>query len=172
MSWLDDMEAADPAYPSPREADPWAAPDYAPDTSRAVSPEVANIIGNWARQHNAPGPYMRPGPNYDLDAVRASAQERPGLYELHARLDDGHLNAARELIADWYQRQAGYVSGVPHGGPGRDWQLIRVAEANAREIGLRASVPQPGGYGTPEYEADAAAWGSGRGIEPGGPEVG
>jgi hypothetical protein len=165
MSWLDDMEAADPAYPDPGDDDPHAALDFVPDTSRGVSPEVANIIGDWARQQNAPDPYTQPGADWE-------AGPQPGLYELHGRLDDGHLNAARELIADSYQRQAGYVSGAPHDGPGRDWQLIRDAEANAREIGLRSTVPQPDGHGTPEYEADTAAWGTGRGIGPGGPEVG
>jgi hypothetical protein len=164
MSWLDDMEA-DPAYPNPGEEDPWAAPDYVPDTSRGVSPEVANIIGDWARQQNAPDPYAEPVPGRE-------AAPRPGLYDLHAGLDDGHLNAARELIADWYDRQAGYVRGARHDGPGRDWRLIGDATANAREIGLRASVPQPDGQGSPEYEADAQAWGTGRGIRPDGPEAG
>jgi len=129
-----------------------------------VSPEVANIIGDWARQQNAPDPYTEPGPGRD-------AAPRPGPYDLHAGLDDGRLNAARGLIADWYDRQAGYVSGASHDGPGRDWRLIGDATANAREIGLRASVPQPGGQESPEYQADAQAWGTGRGIGPDGPEA-
>jgi hypothetical protein len=165
MSWLDDMEAAGPAYPGPGEEGRWAAPDYVPDTSRGVSPEVAGIIGDWARQQNAPDPNSEPG-------TGPEAGSRPGLYDLHARLDDGHLNAARELVADWYNRQAGYVSGAHHAGPGRDWRLIGDAEANAREIGLRVSVPQPDGQGSPGYEADAQTWGTGRGIGPGGPEAG
>ena len=95
-----------------------------------------------------------------------------GPYELHGRLDEGHLNAAREQIADWYQGQTAYVSGAAYDGPGRTWQLIRDGVANARELGLRASVPQPDGYGTSDYEADAAVWGTGRGIGPGGLEAG
>jgi hypothetical protein len=66
MNWLDDMEAADPAYPAPG-ADPWAMPGYVPGTSRGLPAEADDAIG---------------------------------LYELHARLDDGHLEAARQLIAD------------------------------------------------------------------------
>jgi hypothetical protein len=56
--------------------------------------------------------------------------------------------------------------------PGRDWRLIRAAEANAREIGMRASIPDPAAAGTPEYTADLAQWGDGRGISPDGPETG
>ncbi len=37
-----------------------------------------------------------------MDAAAAMRYSRAelGLYELHARLDDGHLQAARQLIAD------------------------------------------------------------------------
>lgn len=58
---------------------------------------------------------------------------------------------------------------VSHDGPGRDWQLIRAAEASARETGMRASIPDPAAAGTPQYAADLAAWGDGRGIGPDGP---
>ena len=58
MSWLDEMEAADSAYPG------------------------------------------------DVSYPAAGTRAGRGLYQLHAGLDDGHLNAARDLIADWYARQA------------------------------------------------------------------
>ena len=61
MSWLDEMEAADPAYPG------------------------------------------------DVSYPAARTRAGRGLYQLHAALDDGHLNAARDLIADWYARQANNV---------------------------------------------------------------
>ncbi len=74
MSWLDDMEAADPAYPD-SDADPWVAPDYVPDTSRGLPAEVGNVIGEWARQQNAraaePGPE---GPSADGPADDPWAQ--------------------------------------------------------------------------------------------------
>ena len=69
----------------------------------------------------------------------------------------GHLNAARELIADWYARQANHASGARPGGSGRDWRPVRDPEASARQIGLRASLPLPHEYESPEYQADAAA---------------
>jgi len=72
-----------------------------------------------------------------------------------------------ELFADWYLRQASYVRGASHDGPGADWRMIRAAEASAREIGMRASIPDPAAAGTPEYAADLARWGDGRGIGPG-----
>ena len=103
MSWLDEMEAADSAYPG------------------------------------------------DVSYPAAGTRAGRGLYQLHAGLDDGHLNAARDLIADWYARQA------RPGGSGRGWRPVRDAEANARQIGLRASIPQPHEHESPEYQADAAA---------------
>src|SRR6266536_207559 len=85
MSWLDDMEAADPAYPDPG-ADPWAAPDYVPDTSSGLPAGVCNAIvegarQEWARQQNAralePGPE---GPSADgpTDDPWASPSNVPG----------------------------------------------------------------------------------------------
>ena len=62
MSWLDEMEAADSAYPG------------------------------------------------DVSYPAARTRAGQGLYQLHAELDDGHLNAARDLIADWYARQANHKS--------------------------------------------------------------
>ena len=38
------------------EEDPWAADDYTPDTTEGASPEVANIIGDYARAVNRPTP--------------------------------------------------------------------------------------------------------------------
>jgi hypothetical protein len=86
-----------------------------------------------------------------------------------------------ELFRDWYLRQTAHVRGGRRDGPGRDWRLIRAAEADARETGMRASIPEPAAAGTPEYAADLARWGDGRGIGPGstgapgepdGPEAG
>jgi hypothetical protein len=107
MSWLDEMEAADSAYPG------------------------------------------------DVSYPGAMTHGGRGLYQLHADLDDGHLNAARDLIADWYARQANHKARP--GGSGRDWRPARDPEASARQIGLRASIPQPHEYESPEYQAAAAA---------------
>ena len=85
----------------------------------------------------------------------------------HAGPDEGQVKTIAELFTDWYSRQASYVRGASHDGPGRDWRMIRAAEASAREIGLRASIPDPAAAGTPEYAADLARWGDGRGIGPG-----
>ena len=68
------------------------------------------------------------------------------------------------VASAWYLRQAGYVRGAGHDGPGRDWRMIRAAEASAREIGMRASIPDQSAAGTPEYAADLARWGDGRGA--------
>ena len=68
MSWLDEMEAADSAYPG------------------------------------------------DVSYPAAGTRAGRGLYQLHAGLDDGHLNAARDLIADWYARQANHVNEARPGG--------------------------------------------------------
>ena len=50
------------AEPGPADpgSDPWAAPDYVPDTSRGLPPEVAAVIGEWARQRNARTAQMEP----------------------------------------------------------------------------------------------------------------
>jgi hypothetical protein len=109
MSWLDEMEASDSAYPG------------------------------------------------DISYPAAGTRAGRGLYQLHAGLDDGHLNAARDLIADWYARQANHVNEARPGGSGRDRRPARVPEASARQIGLRASIPQPHEHESPEYQADAAA---------------
>ena len=90
MSWLDEMEAADSAYPG------------------------------------------------DVSYPAARTRAGQGLYQLHAKLDDGHLNAARDLIADWYARQANHARQARPGGSGRDWRPVR----DPRQIGLRASIPQ------------------------------
>ena len=99
----------------------------------------------------------------------------------HPSPDDGQVKTAAELFADWYSRQASYGRGASHDGPGPDWRMIRAAEASARETGLRASIPDHSAAGTPEYAADLARWGDGRGIGPGrarapeepdGPEAG
>jgi hypothetical protein len=93
----------------------------------------------------------------------------------------GRVTTIAELLCDWHLRQAAHVHGGRRDGPGRDWRLIRAAEANARETGMRASIPDPAAAGTPQYAADLARWGDGRGIGPGstrtpgepdGPETG
>jgi hypothetical protein len=102
-------------------------------------------------------------------------------YGPRAGPDEGQVKTIAELFTDWYSRQASYVCGASHDGPGRDWQMIRAAEASARETGMRASIPDQSAAGTPEYAADLAQWGDGRGIgpgrarapeEPAGPEAG
>jgi len=99
----------------------------------------------------------------------------------HAGPDDGQVKTIAELFADWYSQQASHVRGASHDGPGRDWRMIRAAVASARETGLRASMADQSAAGTPEYAADLARWGDGRGIGPGsamapeepdGPEAG
>lgn len=102
-----------------------------------------------------------------------SSQTPPrDLYGPHAGPDSGQAKTAAELFSGRYFEQAAQVRGASHDGPGRDWQLIRAAEANAREIGMRASLPDPAAAGTPDYAADLAWWGDGRGIGPDGPETG
>src|SRR5215472_5741839 len=99
----------------------------------------------------------------------------------HTGPGEGQVKTVAELLADWYSRQASYVRGASHDGPGADWRMIRAAEASAREIGMRASIPDQSASGTAEYAADLARWGDGRGIGPGsagapeeldGPEAG
>ena len=92
-----------------------------------------------------------------------------GLYELHAEVDDGHLTAARDLIRGWQDRAAAQARGASQERPGPDWRLIRDVGAGAREIGRRASVPGPAAAATPQYAADLAHWGDGRGAGPDGP---
>jgi hypothetical protein len=53
----------------------------------------------------------------------------------------------------------------------RDWRALRAAEAQARDAGLRATVPEPGSQGSLQYQTDAAAWGTGRGIGLDGPGI-
>ena len=109
MSWLDEMEAADSAYPG------------------------------------------------DVSHPAAGTRAGRSLYQLRAGLDDEHLNAARDLIADWYARQANHVNEAGPGGSGRDRRPVRDPEASARQIGLRASIPQPHEHESSEYQTDAAA---------------
>lgn len=94
------------------------------------------------------------------------------LHTLHADPGGGHPKTAAELFSGRYFQQAAHVRGASHEGPGRDWRLIRAAEANAREIGMRASIPDPAAAGTAEYVADLGWWGDGRGIGPDGPGTG
>ena len=102
-----------------------------------------------------------------------SAQMPPGdLHGPHAGPDGGDPKTAAELFCGWYLEQAAHVHGASREGPGRDWRLIRAAEANAREIGIRASIPDPAAAGTADYAADLARWGDGRGIGPDGPQAG
>jgi hypothetical protein len=150
MSWLDDMEAADPAYPNPGDDDPWAGPGYVPGTSRGIPAETAYAASEWARQENITAERARP----------EQVQPDPG---------DRRPVPARDLIGGWAARHA-RVPGVEH--PGRDWHLVRDAQAAARTAGLRATVPQPDGQHAPQWQADAQAWGTGRGIEPDGPQAG
>jgi hypothetical protein len=128
------------------------------------------------------------------DAEAAEARADP--YGLHAPADTD-FSRAQALIGGWYARvRAGEAGpqaetaaelpagrhaelpapghGTGRGGSCRDWRLIRGAEARAREIGMRASVPDPSAAATPAYQADAAAWGSGQGIgaDPPEPEAG
>jgi hypothetical protein len=149
MSWLDDMEAADPAYADP-DQDPWADPGYPPDTARGISVETAYATGEWARQQNAQVGPLR-------------------LDKGHPAPEDRRLISARDLIDDWAARHA-RAPGVEY--HGRDWRLVHDASAAARETGLRATVPQPSRQHTPQWQADAQTWGTGRGIEPDGLEAG
>jgi hypothetical protein len=90
----------------------------------------------------------------------------------HADPGTGHGKTTAELFTDCYFQQTAHVHGASHEGPGADWRLIRAAQASAREIGLRASIPDPAAARTPEYAADLAQWGGGRGIGPAGPGTG
>ena len=113
--------------------------------------------------------------------MRSTQVSPRDLYGLHADPGNGQVKTTAELFSGWHFRQAAQVRGASCDGPVPDWQLIRAAEANAREIGMRASMPDPAAAGTPEYAADLAQWGDGRGIGPGssglprepdGPEAG
>ena len=55
----------------------------------------------------------------------------------------GAVKTIAELFRDWYLRQTAHVRGARRDGPGRDWRLIRAAEANSRQTGMRASIPDP-----------------------------
>jgi hypothetical protein len=99
--------------------------------------------------------------------MTSTPQSASGRYGPHTGPDEGQVKTIGELFADWYSRQAGYVRGASHAGPGRDWRMIRAAEASAQETGMRASIPDQSAAGTPEYAADLARWGDGRGIGPG-----
>jgi hypothetical protein len=102
-----------------------------------------------------------------------SAQMPPrDRYGPHADPGDGDPKTAAELFSGWYFEQAAHVRGASREGPGRDWRLIRAAEANAREIGIRVSIPDPAAAGTADYATDLARWGDGRGICPDGPGTG
>jgi hypothetical protein len=167
MSWLDDMEAADPAYPSPGDEDPWAASDDSvPDTSRGLPAEIGNAIGEWARQQNAPA--------FSEAQAYSAAADAVGLFleywDTHGLAEDEAQPAALDEVGQglsaWADELTARRGSVP------DWRAIQEAESHTREIGLRASVPQPDGQDTPEYRADAEAWGTGRGIGPDGPEAG
>jgi hypothetical protein len=113
--------------------------------------------------------------------MTSTPESASGRYRPPAGPDESQVQTIAELFTDWYSRQASYVRGAGHDGPGADWRMIRAAEASAREIGLRASIPDHSASGTPEYAADLAQWGDGRGIGPGrarapeepdGPEAG
>ena len=102
-----------------------------------------------------------------------SAQMPPrDRYGPHADPGGGDPKTAAELFSGWYFEQAAHVRGASHEGPGRDWRLIRAAEANAREVGIRVSIPDPAAAGTADYATDLARWGDGRGICPDGPGTG
>jgi hypothetical protein len=102
-----------------------------------------------------------------------SSQTPPrDLHGPHADPGGGYVKTAAELFCDRYFQQAAQVRGTSHDGPGRDWRLIRAAEANAREIGMRTSIPDPAAAGTPGYAADLARWGTGRSVGPDGPGAG
>jgi hypothetical protein len=47
MSWLNDMEATDPACPGPNN-DAWAAARHLRGTSRRLPPEAGTAIREWA----------------------------------------------------------------------------------------------------------------------------
>ena len=104
--------------------------------------------------------------------MTSSKMPERDLYGPQADPGGGQAKTAAELFSGRYSGQAAQVRGASHDGPGRDWQLIRAAEADAREIGMRASLPDPAAAGTPDYAADRAWWGDGRGIGPDGPETG
>jgi hypothetical protein len=87
---------------------------------------------------------------------------------------DRRTAAASDLSSDWSAQTAGLARIAGHDGPLPDWRLIRAAETSARQAGLHASIPDPAATGTPQYAADLARWGTGRGIGPDGrePEAG
>ena len=177
MSWLDDMEAADPAYPGP-ETGPWAAEGYVPDTSRGLPGDIAYAIGEVARQQDAaPGMEQPDRPWLILD----SDGDLLGDYRKKADRDHAlvtHIRAGEPASTSHWDPGGYYGPGwgepqpLPLTVTGPDWRALRHAEAQARDAGVRASVPQPDGQGSPEYQADTIAWGSGLRIGPDGLEAG
>jgi len=167
MSWLDDMEAADPAYPGP---DPGPPARQVQDWNE----RNAHADGFEPRADPGPGP-ERPWLILDADGNLF------GDYRSKADRDHAlapHVTAGELVWTSHWDPGGNYGSGWSDPQPfpvtttGPDWRALRQAETRARDAGLRTSVPQPDGHGTPEYQADAAAWGTGRGIGPDGPEAG
>jgi hypothetical protein len=142
--------------------DPWAQP---PDTASQAP------VGAGAAQ-------MRPTERtVTIDEACQVADDAVGLFlehrDMHGRSEaDARIEALGEVADRLHAWRITEQAVNPHPAVGRDWRALRAAEAQAREAGLGASIPQPDSQDSPEYQADAAGWGSGRGIGPDGPEVG
>ena len=98
---------------------------------------------------------------------RSSDEKQPGTAPNHSRPPAdpgaGPVTTIAELFRDWYFRQTAHVHGARRDGPGRDWRLIRAAEANSRQTGMRASIrtrPPPGPRNTPPTSPGGATGGA------------
>ncbi len=106
---------------------------------------------------------------FTLTEAYPAAEDVAGLFleyrDMHGRDETGARSAALGEVPQGLPACADADEALnPHRPIGRDWRALREAEARARETGLRVSVPQPDGQGSPGYQADADAWGPGRGI--------
>jgi len=172
MSWLDDMEAADPAYPGPGQDDLWAPPGRVARGDREAA-------GRWPQQQKARAPVadararmFTPGEAYQ------AAEYAIGLFleyrDVHGRAEgEARVEALGEVAQGLHLRGVVASQALNRDRPvGPDWRALRESEAAARDAGLRASMLSPDGPRSPGYQADAEAWGTGRGIGPDGPGPG
>lgn len=163
-----------------------------PFTSKVITCRVFETEGGAAsRWGKAAQPQIRAANQAMLERERAHAEQlfreinqarEQQLAEAWAARQALDSSSSRQTgpaaltIGDEYQpgpapASAGERGLAGHSAPVPDWQLIRAAEASAPQAGMRASMPDPAAAGTPEYDADLARWGDGRGIGPDGPET-
>jgi hypothetical protein len=180
MSWLDDMEATDPAYPD-LPADTGGPPNSVPGTTPGQPALGGTALEEWRAQQGLrvfPEDYDRA--MADIDQATAWTQTViPSYAEQQRQLD-------WERAQDpWHEQTGpGYTEPPIDWDPGapyereafaeiedRNWRALQEADACARGRGLQVTERSAAPW-SPQYQADAAAWGTGRGVEPDEPEAG